>query len=90
MRIRQCDRTMPAKSIHKAEYQTLLQMLRDIRTRAGLTQAELSEALERSQSYVSDVERGVRRMDLLQLRDYCEACGVRLSTFVKQLEAELR
>ena len=81
---------MPAKSIHKAEYQTLLQMLRDMRTRAGLTQAELSETLERSQSYVSDVERGVRRMDLLQLRDYCEACGVRLSTFVKQLEAELR
>ena len=81
---------MPAKSIHKVEYQTLLQMLRDMRTRAGLTQAELSETLERSQSYVSDVERGVRRMDLLQLRDYCEACGVRLSTFVKQLEAELR
>lgn len=81
---------MPAKSIHKAEYQTLLQMLRDIRARAGLTQAELSEALERSQSYVSDIERGVRRMDLLQLRDYCEACGIRLSAFVKQLEAELR
>ena len=81
---------MPTKSIHKAEYQTLLQMLRDIRARAGLTQVELSEALEHSQSYVSDVERGVRRMDLLQLRDYCEACGVRLSTFVKQLEAELR
>ncbi|MDR6841022.1 helix-turn-helix domain-containing protein [Pseudoxanthomonas sacheonensis] len=81
---------MPAKSIHKAEYQTLLQMLRDIRARAGLTQVELSEALEHSQSYVSDVERGVRRMDLLQLRDYCEACGVRLSTFVKQLEVELR
>lgn len=81
---------MPAKSIHKAEYQVLLQMLRDIRARAGLTQVELSEALEHSQSYVSDVERGVRRMDLLQLRDYCEACGVRLSTFVKQLEAEMR
>ena len=80
---------MPAKSIHKAEYQILLQKLRDIRTRAGLTQAEVSEALERSQSYVSDIERGVRRMDLLQLRDYCEACGVRLSTFVKQLEAEI-
>lgn len=90
MRIRQYDRYVPAKSIHKVEYQTLLQMLRDMRTRAGLTQAELSEALERSQSYVSDVERGVRRMDLLQVLDYCEACGVRLSTFVKQLEAELR
>lgn len=89
MRIRQCDRTMPSKSIHKAEYQIMLQKLRDIRTRAGLTQVELSEALERSQSYVSDVERGVRRMDLLQLRDYCKACGVRLSNFVKQLEAEL-
>jgi transcriptional regulator with XRE-family HTH domain len=77
---------MPAKSIHKAEYQLLLKLLLEIRTKAGLTQTELSALLERPQSYVSDVERGTRRLDLLQLREYCIACGQDLVGFVRQLE----
>jgi transcriptional regulator with XRE-family HTH domain len=77
---------MPSKSIHKPEYQTLLEMLVEIRSKAGLKQAELAALLDRSQSYVSDVERGGRRMDLLQLREYCHACGQDLHAFVKRFE----
>lgn len=77
---------MPAKSIHKAEYQPLLQLLLDIRTKAGLTQTELSTLLGRPQSYVSDVERGTRRLDLLQMREYCLACGQDLVGFVRRFE----
>lgn len=66
---------MPPKSIHRAEYQQLLVLLYEIREKAGLKQAELSALLGRPQSYVSDVERGTRRLDLLQLREYCLACG---------------
>lgn len=80
---------MPPKTIHKAEYQTVLELLREIRTKAGLTQADLSQALERPQSYVSDVERGLRRLDILQLRDYCAACNMRLSAFIRQLESRI-
>lgn len=80
---------MPPKTIHKAEYQTVLELLREIRTKAGLTQADLSQALERPQSYVSDVERGLRRLDILQLRDYCAACDMRLSAFIRQLESRI-
>lgn len=77
---------MPAKSIHRAEYQPLLQLLLEIRTKAGLTQTELSALLGRPQSYVSDVERGTRRLDLLQLREYCLACGQDLAGFVRRFE----
>jgi transcriptional regulator with XRE-family HTH domain len=77
---------MPAKSIHKAEYQPLLQLLLEIRTKAGLTQTELSALLGRPQSYVSDVERGTRRLDLLQLREYCLACGQDLVGFIRRFE----
>lgn len=77
---------MPSKSIHKAEYKVLLELLVDIRKKARLKQAELATSLERSQSYVSDVERGVRRLDLLQLREYCEACDQELVGFVKRFE----
>lgn len=77
---------MPAKSIHKPEYQTLLELLIEIRDKAGLKQAELAVLLGRSQPYVSDVERGGRRLDLLQLREYCQACGEDLVAFVKRFE----
>lgn len=77
---------MPPKSIHKPEYQTLLEMLVEIRSKAGLKQAELAALLDRSQSYVSDVERGGRRMDLLQLREYCLACNQDLASFVRRFE----
>lgn len=77
---------MPPKSIHKPEYQTLLEMLVEIRSKAGLKQAELAALLDRSQSYVSDVERGGRRLDLLQLREYCAACNQDLTAFVRRFE----
>ncbi len=78
---------MPSvKSIHKPEYQTLLQLLRTVRAEAVLTQTACSQALGRPQSYISDVERGVRRMDVLQLQEFCTVCGVSLSDFVSRLE----
>ena len=80
---------MPAKSIHKNEYSVLLRRLRELRTDAGMTQVDLSTALQRPQSYVSDVERGSRRMDLLQLRELCNACGRSLTEFVDEFEQEL-
>lgn len=80
---------MPTKSIHKSEYSILLRRLRALRTAAGLTQVDLSTALQRPQSYVSDVERGSRRMDLLQLRELCQACGQSLTEFVDEFEQEV-
>lgn len=80
---------MPVKSIHKSEYLVLLRRLRALRTMAGLTQVELSKVLGRPQSYISDIERGSRRVDLLQLRDLCTACGQSLTEFVSEFEQEL-
>lgn len=77
---------MPPKSIHKPEYQALLELLVEIRNKAGLKQAELAELLGRSQPYISDVERGGRRLDLLQLREYCQACNQDLVGFVRRFE----
>ena len=80
---------MPSKSLYRAENVVLAGLLRDMRDAAGLTQAELAKAIKRRQSYVSTVENGDRRLDLVQLRDYCAACGVPLLTFVKRFEAAI-
>lgn len=78
------------KSIHRNEYRVLLRLLKEARERAGLTQAQCAKALGRHQSFVSDVERGVIRLDVVQLRDMCDVVGMGLGKFVKQFEIALR
>ena len=78
------------KSIHRPEYDVLRRMLRQARLDAGLTQAALSSALGRSQSYISDIERGVRRLDVLELRDLLAEVGQDIADFVTRFEARNR
>ena len=47
------------KSIHSQQYATLQTLLRQARSAAGLTQAELAQRLEWSQADISKVESGV-------------------------------
>lgn len=74
------------KSLHRPEYSAVLETLQTIREDADLLQSELGKKLGRSQSYVSMAERGAIRLDALQLRDWCIACGSSLATFVQKLE----
>lgn len=76
-------------SIHRDEYVVLLRLLRQYRVESGLTQGQFAQALERPQSFVSDMERGFRRIDLIQLRDICEVLNISLLDFVSRFEAEL-
>ena len=78
-----------AKSIHRVEYEVLVELLQEYRERAGVTQVELSKVLGRSQSFVSDIERGQRRIDLIELRDICRELGGEVVEFVKALETKL-
>ena len=79
-----------SKTIYRDDYVTLLRLLREYRATAGLTQAECSAALNRPQSFVSDVERGTRRLDIVQLRDLCAVLKTDLIDFIARFERELR
>lgn len=79
-----------SKSIHRPEYAVLTQHLRQARRDAGIHQSELAAALKRSQSFVSDVENGSRRLDLLELRDVCKVLGVDFLAFVQSVENDLQ
>lgn len=56
-----------SKSIHSSEYKTVIKKLREAREAAGLTQAEAAEKLGKPQSYISKIERGERRIDVVEL-----------------------
>jgi transcriptional regulator with XRE-family HTH domain len=77
------------KTIHKQEYPTFLELLGEVRKEAGLTQVQLAEKAVISQPYVSAVERGLLRLDTLQLRSWLAACGTNLGDFGKALESRL-
>jgi transcriptional regulator with XRE-family HTH domain len=77
------------KAIYRPEYEVFLQQLKRMRTESGLTQAQCSAALGRPQSFMSDVERGVRRLDIVQLRDLCLVLGTDLSSFSRAYEQAL-
>jgi transcriptional regulator with XRE-family HTH domain len=64
------------KSITSREYAVLLREFRDARKRAGVTQIELAERVGESQSFVSKCERGERRLDAIELREFCRAIGI--------------
>jgi len=63
------------KSIHRPEYPAVVGCLVAVRRAANLTQVELAARLRHSQGWVSAVERGDSRLDLLQVHDWCRVCG---------------
>ncbi|PMY44722.1 MULTISPECIES: helix-turn-helix domain-containing protein [Pseudomonas] len=78
-----------SKTIYRREHDVLLSLLKKHRKEAGLTQVECSKALERPQSFMSDVETGSRRLDIVQLRDLCEVLGIGLAELVVEFEKSL-
>jgi len=77
------------KAIYRPEYAIFLALIKKRRLDAGLTQAACSEALGRPQSFMSDVETGSRRLDIIQLRDLCVVLKCDLLSLVSELEKAL-
>ena len=77
------------KSIYSKEYSLFLDQLKKAREEKGLTQTEVAERLGQTQSFVSKVERGERRLDVVELIAFCAAFGISFSLFTKKLELKV-
>jgi transcriptional regulator with XRE-family HTH domain len=78
-----------ADQAHPGSAAVLCALLRQTREERGLRQKELADILNLPQSYISKVESGERRLDVLELREICLALGVSLADFTAQLEERL-
>lgn len=65
---------MPS-SIFTSRHQELIGFIASARKSAGITQVELAERLGKPQSFVSKVERGERRLDVIEFCQVAEALG---------------
>jgi len=74
------------KTIFSAGQEHLQTLLRETRETAGVTQAELARRLNVPQSFVSKIESGERRIDLVELQAVCAALNTSLTDFVTRFE----
>jgi transcriptional regulator with XRE-family HTH domain len=77
------------RSIKISQYKKLQELLRRIRLDRGIRQIELAKKLGVPQSFVSKYEAGSRRLDILELRDVCQAVGITMQEFIRKLEESL-
>lgn len=64
-------------SLYHIDYEALRALLREVRAKAGLTQAQMAEALGVGQSYISRLERGENFVDVLLYARWCQECGIK-------------
>ena len=74
------------KVIHSQRQALLCELLRAVRTEAGLRQVDLAEKLGQPQSFVSKYEVGERRLDIVELEQVCAACDISLIDFVSRFD----
>ena len=64
----------------------LLKMLKDARLERGLRQLDVALALGRPQSYVAKVESGERKVDFIDVIDFCNVVSLDPVKLVKRLK----
>lgn len=79
-----------AKSLYRMENILLAELLRSLREEQGYVQGTLAQRLGKNQTFVSNVELAIRRLDLVELRDYCEGLDIELKTLISKWEAAIR
>jgi ribosome-binding protein aMBF1 (putative translation factor) len=77
------------KPLHSAAYSLFTEELRAARDRVGVSQKELAARIGEDQTFVSKCERGVRRLDVVELKRWTDALGVGLIEFVTLLDHRL-
>ena len=70
------------KSTHRPAYQYLVTRLKAARADAGLSQTQVAEILDTTQTFVSKVERGERRIDPVELSEFAALYGRELGYFL--------
>jgi len=68
--------------IFSKDHKELVKKLRQAREEAGLSQKDSAKLLKRTQSYVSKVESGQRRINVIQLKEFAKIYKKDLSFFI--------
>lgn len=77
------------KTIHQERYRKLITLLRQNREMSGLTQSQLAELLNTSQTVVSKIESCERRLDVIELIEICKAIDIDFNNLMDELNSKI-
>jgi transcriptional regulator with XRE-family HTH domain len=71
------------KTIYTKDHKFIIEQLKKARIEAGFDQEKAAELLGKTQSYISKIEAGQRRIDIVQLKEFAKAYKKSLDFFIK-------
>ncbi len=71
------------RAIYTKDHNEIVKRLKQARVEAGLGQVEVAKKLGKTQSYLSKIESGQRRFDVLQLKEFAKLYKKDISFFIK-------
>lgn len=71
-----------SKSIFNKDHKTVVKKLKQARLEIGLNQKQVASMLRKTQSYVSKIESGQRRLDVIQLKNFAKIYKKDLGYFI--------
>ncbi len=72
------------KSIYSKDHKFIIEQLKKARNEAGFDQEKVAELLGKTQSYISKIEAGQRRIDIVQLKEFSKIYKKNLEFFIKK------
>ena len=72
------------KTIYSKDHKFLVGQLKKARIEMGLDQEKAGELLGKTQSFISKIEAGQRRIDVIQLQEFAKAYKKSLDFFIRK------
>jgi len=82
-------RKLMAGAIYSEAQNSVARALAAARLSAGLKQTDLAKAIGKHQSYISDIERGQRRVDVLEFYMLARAMNIEPATLYADVTKDL-
>lgn len=72
-----------SRSVYDNDYKKLVERLRQARLEAGLSQQAVADKLDKPQSYISKIESGERRLDIIEVKTLAKVYKKKLEDLVE-------
>jgi len=72
-----------SKAIYSKDHKYIVEQLKKARQEAGLEQTEVAKLLGKTQSHISKVEAGQRRIDVVALKEFARIYKKDINFFLK-------
>lgn len=78
------------ESVRSPEYQVLIDLLKEAWMNSGQTRKAICDKLGKPKNYLNKIEKGERRLDVVEVFRLCDAIGVEPMTLLTQFAKQVR